>query len=182
MRGEQLDVDVGLAARETLEEAGGAQLDQIAEAGVAGGQQGEVVPLVAGLLRRLDPVVDQIGLETDDRLYPGGLARLVVLDRPVHHAVIGEPERRHVELGRTSRQLVDLAGPVEQRILAVDMQMNRSGAHPSIMPGQADRVDTNNAPNKHHSRTCRMKFRPLVSYAWTGVKNPPTPPRSQVAR
>src|SRR3954470_8594759 len=100
MRGEQLDVDVGLASRETLEEAGGAQLDQIAEAGVAGGQQGEVVALVAGRLRGLDPSVRTIGLETDDRLDPGGLARLVVLDRPVHYAVIGEPERRHVELGR----------------------------------------------------------------------------------
>ena len=44
-------------------------------------------------------VVDQVGLEPDDRLDPGRLARLVVLDRAVHHAVVGEAERGHVELG-----------------------------------------------------------------------------------
>ena len=134
MRREQLHVDVRLAAGEALEEAGRAQLDQVAEAGVVGGQQGEVVALVARRLRRHVAVVDEVGLEADDRLDPGRLAGLVVLDRPVHHAVVGEPERRHVELGGAGGQLVDLAGPVEQRVLAVDVQMNRSGAHPSIMP------------------------------------------------
>ena len=44
--GEQLHVDVGLAAREALEEAGRGELDQVGEAGVALGQQGEVVALV----------------------------------------------------------------------------------------------------------------------------------------
>ena len=49
VRGEQLHVDVGLAAREALEEAGRGELDQVGEAGVALGQQGEVVALVLGL-------------------------------------------------------------------------------------------------------------------------------------
>ena len=70
-------------------------------------------------------VVDQVGLEPDDRLDPVLATRLVVLDRSVHDAVIGQPERRHAELGGTRRHRLDLVRPVEQRVLAVDVQMDR---------------------------------------------------------
>ena len=46
---EHLQVDVGLAAGEALEEAGRAELDEVAEAGVVGGQQRQVVALPARL-------------------------------------------------------------------------------------------------------------------------------------
>ena len=138
MRREQLHVHVRLAAGEALEEAGGAELDQVAEPGVVRGEQGEVVALVAGRLRGRAAVVDQVGLETDDRLDPGRGAGLVVLDRPVHHTVVGQPQRRHLQLGRPLRELVDLAGAVEQRILAVDVQMDRSSAHPAILTSEPD--------------------------------------------
>ena len=96
-RVEQLHVDVRLAAREALEEAGRGELDEVAEAGVVGGEQGQVVALAPGSSARA--VVDQVGLEPEDRLDPVLLAGLVELDRAVHDPVVGEPERRHPELG-----------------------------------------------------------------------------------
>ena len=69
-------------------------------------------------------VVDQVGLEPEDRLDPVRPAGLVVLDRAVHHPVVGEPERRHPELRRAGGHRLDLAGAVEQRVLAVDVQVN----------------------------------------------------------
>ncbi len=50
-------------------------------------------------------------------------ARLVELDRAVHHAVVGEAEGGLVELRGARRQRVDLAGSVEQRVLGVNVQM-----------------------------------------------------------
>ena len=124
MGGEHLHVDVGLAAREALEEAGRGELDQVGEAGVVFGQQGEVVALVLRLLLdRLD-VVDEVGLEAGDRLDPVLLAGLVEVDGAVHHAVVGEPEGGLAHLRGARRHRVDLAGAVEQRVLAVGMQMD----------------------------------------------------------
>jgi hypothetical protein len=156
---EQLHVDVRLPAGEALEEAGGAELDQVAEAGIVRCEQGEVVALVARGLRGLDPVVDQIGLDSDDRLDSRSDTRLVVLDRAVHDPVVGQPQRRHVQLGGAGRELVDLAGPVEQRVLAVDVQMDRSGAHPSIMPSRGDRIAPKRARSTRAFRTRRRNPR-----------------------
>ena len=140
-RGEQLHVDVGLAAREALEEAGRGELDQVGEAGVVLGQQGEVVALVLGLLLDRLAVVDEVGLEPDDRLDPVLLAGLVEVDGAVHHAVVGEPQRRLPELGGARRHRVDLAGAVEQRVLAVGVEMDGGRAcsrGPAIMPSRPD--------------------------------------------
>ena len=116
---EQLQVDPRLAAVQALEEAGARQLDQVAQAGIALRQQRQVVALDLRLTAA--PVVDEVGLEPHDRLdavLPGGL---VELDRPVHHPVVGEPERRLAEARRTLGELVDLARAVEQRVLGVDV-------------------------------------------------------------
>ena len=125
--GEQLHVDVGLAAREALEEAGRGQLDQVGEAGVALGQQRQVVALVADLLPDRLAVLDEVGLEADDRLDPMLVAGLVEVDRAVHHPVVGEPEGRLPELRGPLRHRVDLAGAVEQRVLAVGVEMDGRG-------------------------------------------------------
>ncbi len=122
--GEHLHVDVGLAARETLQEAGRGELDQVGEAGVALGQQGDVVALVLRLLLDRRDVVDQVGLEPGDRLDPVLLAGLVEVDGAVHHAVVGQPESRLPELRRPRRHGVDLAGAVEQRVLAVGVKVD----------------------------------------------------------
>ena len=138
---EQLHVDVRLASREALEEAGRGELDQVGEAGVVLGQQGQVVALVADLLLDRLAVVDEVGLEPDDRFDAVLLAGLVELDRAVHHAVVGEPQRRLPQLGGPCRHRVDLAGAVEQRVLAVGMKMDGGrGAHgiSPTMPTGAD--------------------------------------------
>ena len=143
MSGEQLHVDVGLAAREAFEEAGRGEFDQVGEAEVAFGQQGQVVALVPGLLLDRLAIVDQVGLEADDRFDPVLVARLVEVDGAVHHAMVGEPEGGLAELRRPRRHRVDLAGAIEQRVLAVGVEMDCGrGAHGwrrSWQPGQMPR-------------------------------------------
>ncbi len=132
---QQLGIDVGLAAVEALEVAGRGELDEVAKAGVVGGQQRQVVALDAALGAA---VVDEIGLEAEYRLDPVLAAGLEMLDGSVHHAVVGETQRRHLELRRPRRHRVDLARPVEQRVLAVDVQMCDVPAHRSIMASEPD--------------------------------------------
>ena len=81
-------------------------------------------------------VVDVVGLEAEDRLDPVLLAGLVVLDRAVHHAVVGQAERRLPIGGRTLGELVDLGGAVEQRVLGVDVEMGDRSRAPNIRTGQ----------------------------------------------
>ena len=72
-------------------------------------------------------VVDEVGLEADDRLDAVLLGRLVELDRAVHHAVVGEPEGGLAEARGALGELVDLARAVEQRVLGVDVEMGAAG-------------------------------------------------------
>ena len=72
-------------------------------------------------------VVDEVDLTADDRLDAVLGAGLVELDRAVHHAVVGQAERRLAELRRARRQRVDLARAVEQRVLGVHVQMGAGG-------------------------------------------------------
>jgi hypothetical protein len=74
-------------------------------------------------------VVDEVRLEPEDRLDLVLLAGLVELDRAVHHAVVGEPERRLAELGGPLGELLDLARAVEQRVLGVDVEMRAADGH-----------------------------------------------------
>ena len=53
--------------------------------------------------------------------------RLVVLDRAVHDAVVGQPERGLAEVGGALGERLDLARAVEQRVLGVDVQMGAGG-------------------------------------------------------
>ena len=122
---EQLHVDAGLAAVQALEEAGAGELGQVAEALVALREQRQVVALDLALADRA--VVDEVRLEPQDRLDAVLAARLEELDRAVHHAVVGEPERRLLELRGAGGELVDLAGAVEQRVLGVDVQVGAGG-------------------------------------------------------
>ena len=122
---EQLHVDARLAAVQALEEAGAGELREVLEALVVLREQREVVALDLALADRA--VVDEVGLEAQDRLdvvLPAGLEEL---DRAVHHAVVGEAQRGLPELGRAGGELVDLAGAVQQRVLRVDVQMCDGG-------------------------------------------------------
>ena len=74
-------------------------------------------------------VVDEVGLEAEDRLDAVLAAGLVVLDRPVHDPVVGEPEGRLAVRGRALGERVDPAGAVEHRVLGVHVEMGE--AHPA---------------------------------------------------
>ena len=111
------------------------QLDQVLVALVGLGQQHQVVGfglrsalLEAAALRHVD-------LAAEDRLDAAG-ARVVVEDhRREHVAVLGDRERRHVELDRFVQQLVDAAGAVEERKLGVQVQVNEVRHSHSIVEG-----------------------------------------------
>ena len=124
-----------LAPVQAFQEAGRGELDEVAVAGVVGGEQRQVVALgLAGPGGGV--VVDEIDLAADDRLDAVLGARLVELDRAVHDAVVGQAERRLAELRGARRQRVDLARAVEQRVLGVHVQMGAGwGAHSDCMLG-----------------------------------------------
>ena len=78
-------------------------------------------------------ILDHVRLAAQDRLDPVLLAGREELNGPVHHPVVGERQRRLAEGGRTLGQLVDLASPVEQRVLGMDVQVGASGAHRRLL-------------------------------------------------
>ena len=134
--GQQVPVQAGLVVV-TLEERLAGELDEVAVAGVALGQEGQVVvELLAALgvaAGVVDPapagrtlaavVVGHVGLGADDRLDALLAALLVELQRPVHVAVVGDPERRLPVGDRLGHQLVEPGGPVQHRELGVDVEV-----------------------------------------------------------
>ena len=128
---EQVEVDPGLALVEALEEAAARELDEVAVAGVGLGQQRQVVALDAAVAHR--PVVDEVGLEAEQRLDVVLAAGLEELDRAVHDAVVGEAERRLTELRRAGREGIDVARAVEQRVLGVDVEVRAAGVAHGIL-------------------------------------------------
>ncbi len=120
----------GLAPLVPLQKAGRGQLDQVAVAGRIGRQQGQMEAVhPARAAARV--VVDQVDLTADDRLdvvlETGG----VELHGAVHHAVIGQRQGGLPERRRPLRESFDLAGPVEQRVLGVDVEMGAGRGHQS---------------------------------------------------
>ena len=133
---EQLPVEARLVVV-ALEERQAGELDEVAVAGLVLGQQREVVvELLAALgvaAGVVDPapagralaavVVGHVGLGADDRLDALLAALLVELERPVHVAVVGDPDRRLPVGDRLGHQLVEPGGPVEHRELGVDVEV-----------------------------------------------------------
>ena len=147
---EQLPVDARLVVV-ALEEAGRGELDQVAVAGVVGGEQREV--RVALGLRAA--VVGDVDLAAEDRL-DARLGRVAVeLDRAGHGAVVGEPDRGHLELGGAGRERGNPAGPIEDGVLGVDVQVDelRLGHGKPILDLAQD-------------RTPRLAPRPVQGACW----------------
>ena len=128
------------------------ELDQVLVAGFILGQQHEVVIDVpsarAGLLLEPAPGRD-IDLAADDRLDALLARRLVKINRPVKHAVVGDRQRGELQLVRLVHQPVQTAGAIEQRILGVQMQMNKFGVRHSSTLRQVNqpRQDANCEPS-----------------------------------
>ena len=124
------EVDRRLAALQAFQEARRGELDEVAVAGVVGCQQRQVVALGLAPPAGDGVVVDEVDLAADDRLDAVLRAGLVELDGAVHHAVVGQAERRLAELRGALRERLDLARAVEQRVLGVHVQVGAGrGAH-----------------------------------------------------
>ena len=119
---QELPVDARLVVV-ALEVAERGELDQVRVAGVVTRKEGEV--RVALLL--CVAVVGEVDLAADDRLDAGSLGRLEELHGARHGAVIGERDRRHLELGSARDKVGNPARPVENRVLGVDVQVDEGG-------------------------------------------------------
>ncbi len=70
------------------------------------------------------PPRGDIGLAPDDRgqtMLPGGI---IELHRPIHDPMVGQGNGGRAILGRAAAQPIDSAGPVEQRILGMDVEVD----------------------------------------------------------
>ena len=138
---EEVPVEAGLVVV-ALEEGPAGELDEVAVADVALGQQREVVVellaasgVAAGVVHATPPagplepaVVGHVGLGAQDRLDPVLLARLVERQDPVHVAVVGDADRR-LAVGRGRRHdVVDTCGAVEHRVLGVHVEVGEGVA------------------------------------------------------
>ena len=105
----------------------GREPDQVLVAGLVLGQQHEVMihvaPAAGGPF--LKPAARRhVGFATDDRFDALVARRLVEINRPVHRAVVGDGEGGELERMRPVHQPVQPAGPIEQRVLGVQVQMD----------------------------------------------------------
>ena len=134
VRGEQVPVDPRLVVV-ALEEARRGELDQVRVALVRLGEEREVG--VALPLR--EPVVGDVDLAAEQRLDALLPGLPVELDRAGEAAVVGERDGRHLQLGSARRQLRDPAGPVEDRVLGVDVEVDELGhARWARLPSRSD--------------------------------------------
>ena len=119
VRVEQLPVDPRLVVV-ALEVAEARELDQVRVAGVVAREQGQVgVTLLLGV-----PVVGDVDLAADDRLDALALGGFDEVDRARERSVVGERHCRHLELRGPLRQRRNPAGPVENRVLRVDVEVD----------------------------------------------------------
>ena len=84
--------------------------------------------LEAAALRHVD-------LAAENRLDAAGAGVVVEDHRGEHVAVLGDRERRHVELDRFVQQFVDAACAVEERELGVQVQVDEVRHSHSIVDG-----------------------------------------------
>ena len=92
---------------------------------------------VALLLRQ--PVLGDVDLAAEQRLDAVLAGLLVELDRAREAPVVGERDGRHLQLGGAGGELRNPAGPVEDRILGVDVEVNELGhARRARLPSRSD--------------------------------------------
>ena len=124
VRLEQLPVDARLRVV-ALEVAERGELDQVRVAVVRLGEERQVrVAARAGAA-----ILGDVDLAAENRLHALLAGGLVEVDRTGERAVVGERDGGHLELRRAGRERRDPARPVEDRVLAVDVQMDERGAH-----------------------------------------------------
>ncbi|MPM71495.1 hypothetical protein SDC9_118460 [bioreactor metagenome] len=122
---QQLQVHPGLAVKAL----GKAPADQRAEVVIplpVAAQEHQVPRLVIQLVHLVQPAPGgDVDLAANDGLNPGGLGRLIEVDDPVHHAVVGDGHGGLTQLLNARDQAADAAGAVQQRKLSMHMEMNK---------------------------------------------------------
>ena len=104
------------------------QFDEIAIAGFVLGQEQEVsIDILAAARAFLVEAAAgrDINLASDDRFDPQVAGGLIKIDRAVKNAMIGDRQGGNLQLMRLLHQPVEAAGAIEQRILGVQMEMNK---------------------------------------------------------
>ena len=104
------------------------ELDEILVAGFVLRQQDQMVidvPAAAAGLFVQSAARRDIHFAADDRLDALVTGGLVKINCAVENAVVGDRQRGKLQLMRLLHQSVETAGPVEQRILGVQMEMDK---------------------------------------------------------
>ena len=124
--GQDLLVDPRLVVH-ALEVPGAAELEQVQITLAVLRDHRQVVRITVGPPLALEPGAGRhVELAADDRLDPGLQALLVEVDGAVHHAVIGDADRRHPEVGGLAHKAADPARPVEERELGVVVEVDEA--------------------------------------------------------
>ena len=101
------------------------ELHQVAVAHRVLGQHHQVIaPLLLGRIGVIQRTVDDIHLVADDRLEARLAAELEQFDGAIHDAVVGESQGRHAQLHGPLHHGRQLAGPVEEAVVAVVVEGN----------------------------------------------------------
>ncbi len=116
--GEPVAPDLGAATKLVRQVGAGQQLAQTTVAGTVLHQQQRTKRLVA-LGRILDPHI-----AADHRLHPCTARRLVELDHPEQVGQIGQRERWLAVLRRMRHRIVDARNAIDDRVFAVETQMD----------------------------------------------------------
>ncbi len=121
VRRQQFLVDARLVV-EPFGVSRGDELDQVVVALPRLGEEHQMVRRFAGRSALGPAVAGRHVHFTSENRVDAPLARLIVKDdRREHVAVLGNGERRHLELDGTVHQLLDAAGAVEERVLGVQV-------------------------------------------------------------
>ncbi len=120
---QQVFVDARLIVK-PFEVGGGNQVNQVAVAFLVFAQEDEVVVAVA-VVPDFVPLLRDIDLASEDRSDAFLLGGGVELHGAEQVAVIGQRDRRHALLGHGLDQLVDFARSIQQRIVGVEMQVDK---------------------------------------------------------
>ena len=124
--GEELPVDARLVVK-AVKMGGRADLDQIAVPFVISGQKCHMegrIPAAVGGLFFLHGSGSNVDLAPDDRFDLRFLRGLIELHGSEEVPVVGQGDRRHSEIGGFAHELFHPDRPVQQRVLAVHMEMN----------------------------------------------------------
>ena len=129
VRGQHVLVDAGPVV-EALRVADGHELHEVVVARLVLGQERQVVVglLDAGPRLVVAAARGHVDLAAEDGLDALVEAGVVEGDRSEHVAVVGDGHRLHAEPSHLVHHLVDVAGPVEQAVLGVEVEVDELAA------------------------------------------------------